>query len=384
MDGLGLDSSDDKGAPRPGVKDFLKWKARRPPDGCVQVVDRYRVVGVSTFLVTRTIHEATLDPTSGEHRTKAYWIMASTISVELRLATELRSQNNESAVQHTPLIQVSDQSRIGLVEGWTQVLHLTLQVVVHVPAICRLFDVTYAGLDQAASKEASLSEFTQAVFFARRIRFFSQVKGIQILAFEKAKSVVIKLAVGLDVLIRITVGKERTELLRQGQPLPKCFTASSGPYVFEALVRVKDGYGTVSRREKTVSMLRGRVDASRRRKSPMALSEVVLSPCSEVGVLDGIALGKSRSHEVLSRAMNPYLCGHTSDHRDSIGNFRSLRQILGNLKISFRSDRIPRAFRRAAFGVKSIDMAHTSFDLEENDSLGLAESICALCRLIAF
>ncbi len=254
----------------------------------------------------------------------------------------------------------------------------------HVPAIGRHFHVTYAGLNQAAGKKATLSEFTQAVILARRIGFFSQVKGIQILAFEKAKSVVIKLAVGLDVLIRITVGKERTELLRQGQPLPKCFTASSGPDVFEALVRVKDGYGTVSRREKTVSMLRGRVDASRRRKSPMALSEVVLSPCSEVGVLDGIALGKSRSHEVLSRAMNPYLCGHTSDHRDSIGNFRSLRQILGNLKISFRSDRIPRAFRRAAFGVKSIDMAHTSFDLEENDSLGLAESICALCRLIAF
>ena len=239
-------------------------------------------------------------------------------------------------------------------------------------------------LNQAAGKKATLSEFAQAVILARRIGFFSQVKRIQILAFEKAKSVVIKLAVGLDVLIRITVGKERTELLRQGQPLPKCFTASSGPYVFEALVRVKDGYGTVSRREKTVSMLRGRVDASRRRKSPMALSEVVLSPCSEVGVLDGIALGEGGSHEVLGRAMNPYLCGHTANHRDSIGNFGGFGQILGNLKISFGSDRIPGPLRRAAFGVKSIDMAHTSFDLEENDSLGLAESICALCRLIAF
>ena len=107
----------------------------------------------------------------------------------------------------------------------------------------------------------------------------------------------------------------------------------------------------------------------------MALSEVVLSPCSEVGVLDGIALGKSRSHEVLSRAMHSYLCGHTADHRDSIGNFRSLRQILGNLKIRFRSDRISGAFRRAGLGVKGIDMAHTSFDLEENDSLGFAESV---------
>ena len=140
--------------------------------------------------------------------------MASTISVELRLATELRSQNNESAVQHTPLIQVSDQSRIGLVERGAQVLHFSLKVVVHVPAICRHLDVPNTRLHQAAGKKTALSKFTQAVFFARRIGFFSQIKGIQILAFEKAKSVVIKLAVGLDVLIRITVGKERTELLR--------------------------------------------------------------------------------------------------------------------------------------------------------------------------
>ena len=76
--------------------------------------------------------------------------------------------------------------------------------------------------------------------------------------------------------------------------------------------------------------------------------------------------------------MHSYLCGHTADHRDSVGNFRSLRQIFGNLKIRFRSDCIPGAFRRAAFGVKGIDMAHTSFDLEENDSLGFAEPVCAL------
>ena len=263
MDGLGLDSSDNKGTPRPGVKDFLKWKARRPPDGCVQVVDRYRVVGVSTLLVTRTIHEATLDPSPCEHRTKADRIVPAAVSTVLWFATELRSQNNEGAVQHAPLVQVSDQSRIGLIERWTQILHLTLKVVVHVPSIGRHLDVPNTRLHQAAGKKASLSEFTQAVFLARRIGFFSQVKGIQILAFEKAESVVVELAVGLDVLIRVARGEERAELLRQGQPFPKRFTASSGPDVSESLVRVQNRYGTVGRREKAVSMFRRGVDASR-------------------------------------------------------------------------------------------------------------------------
>ena len=116
----------------------------------------------------------------------------------------------------------------------------------------------------------------------------------------------------------------------------------------------------------------------------MTRSKIVLSPRPEVGVLDGIALGEGSSHEVLGRAMDTDFRRHAANYANLVRHLGGFGQILGNLKISFRSDRIPRAFRRAAFGVKSIDMAHTSFDLEENDSLGLAESICALCRLIAF
>jgi len=64
VDGLGLDSPDDKGTPRPGVKDFLKRQARSPSNGCVQVVHRDWVFRVRSRLVAGTLYKATLDPSA--------------------------------------------------------------------------------------------------------------------------------------------------------------------------------------------------------------------------------------------------------------------------------------------------------------------------------
>ena len=107
----------------------------------------------------------------------------------------------------------------------------------------------------------------------------------------------------------------------------------------------------------------------------MTFSEVVLSPCSEVGVLDGIALGKSRSHEVLCRAMHADFGRHAADDGNSIRNPGSLGQVLGNLEVGLGSDRITRPLGRPGLWIKGVNVAHASFDLQEDDALGLAESV---------
>lgn len=116
----------------------------------------------------------------------------------------------------------------------------------------------------------------------------------------------------------------------------------------------------------------------------MTRSKIVLSPRPEVGVLDGIALGEGSSHEVLGRAMDTDFRRHAANYANLVRHLGGFGQILGDLIIRFGADCFPRSFTRTGLGVKGIDMAHTSFDLQENDSLGFAESVCAFCRLIAF
>ncbi len=107
----------------------------------------------------------------------------------------------------------------------------------------------------------------------------------------------------------------------------------------------------------------------------MTFPEIVLSPRPEVGMLDGIALGEGGSHEVLCRAMNSDFGGHTADDGNLVCHLCRFRQVLSNLIFRFGSDRFSRPLSRAGLGIKGIDVAHASFDLKEDDSLGLAETV---------
>ena len=107
----------------------------------------------------------------------------------------------------------------------------------------------------------------------------------------------------------------------------------------------------------------------------MTFSEIVLSPRPEVGMLDRIALGEGGSHEVLSRAVNSDFCGHAANYGNFVCHLCGFGQVLGDLVIRFGADCLPRPLTRTSLGIEGIDVAHASFDLQEDDSLGLAESV---------
>ena len=107
----------------------------------------------------------------------------------------------------------------------------------------------------------------------------------------------------------------------------------------------------------------------------MTFPEIVLSPRPEVGMLDRIALGKGGSHEVLGRAVNSDFGGHAADDGNLVCHLCGFRQVLSDLIIRFGADCLARPLTRTGLGIEGINMAHASFDLQEDDSLGLAESV---------
>ena len=115
----------------------------------------------------------------------------------------------------------------------------------------------------------------------------------------------------------------------------------------------------------------------------MTFSEIVLRPRPEVGMLDGIALGEGGSHEVLSRPMNSDFGGHAADDGNLVCHLCGFGQVLRDLIIGFGADCFSGPLTRAGLGIKGINMTHASFDLKEDDSLGLAESVPSanwICR----
>ena len=107
----------------------------------------------------------------------------------------------------------------------------------------------------------------------------------------------------------------------------------------------------------------------------MTCSEIVLSPRPKIGMLDCVTLGERGSHEVLGRSMYADLGGHAPDDGNLVRDLCNFRQVLRDLIIRFGADRFPWPLSRAGLGIKGIDVAHASFDLKEDDSLGLAETV---------
>ena len=107
----------------------------------------------------------------------------------------------------------------------------------------------------------------------------------------------------------------------------------------------------------------------------MTFSEIVLSPRPEIGMLNGIALGEGGSHEVLCRAMNADFGGHAANDGNLVRYLCSFGQVLRDLIIRFGANCFPGPLTRAGLGIKGINVAHASFYLQEDDSLGLAKSV---------
>ena len=116
----------------------------------------------------------------------------------------------------------------------------------------------------------------------------------------------------------------------------------------------------------------------------MTGTEVMLRPCPKIRMFNSITLGKGSAHEVLSRAVNSNLGRHTPDQTDFIGNFCCIWQIFRDLKICFCFNGSTGPLCFSTLRVEGINMAHSSPDLQKDDSLGLAKSITCGERVGSF
>ena len=107
----------------------------------------------------------------------------------------------------------------------------------------------------------------------------------------------------------------------------------------------------------------------------MAGTEEVLGPGAKVGMLDRVTFGEGRAHEILRGSMDADLRGHAADKRNLIGDLGGFFQVVGHLKIRLGGEGVSGTvpFLR----VKGIDVAHAAFDIDEDDSLGAAETVLA-------
>ena len=73
--------------------------------------------------------------------------------------------------------------------------------------------------------------------------------------------------------------------------------------------------------------------------------------------------------------MNADFGGHAANDGNLVRYLCSFRQVLRDLIIRFGANCFPGPLTRAGLGIKGINVAHASFDLQEDDSLGLAEPV---------
>ena len=132
---------------------------------------------------------------------------------DLRRPAEFGSHHDERRLEQAPLMQVTEQSRKGLIGRRRHPLHRDELVVVRVPVLIVFnFDESHAVFDESSGKQATLSERMQSIRFLRLHALLRDVEGLQILALHQLN------CLGVDFVVggRRSIGRPLQKIAPQG------------------------------------------------------------------------------------------------------------------------------------------------------------------------